>query len=144
MRNLGLQSAIFGRAIKAGKEALGEYLVGSMAVNPNKVLGGAWEAGVTGAVNKFAKLQERIITHSPDMMNAIGWDGKSEMTGKQLLKSLYTNRDGTWNKSALAKTGAAIGAVGYGVPATVGRIASGGGLYRDSDGKFDIIGVPII
>lgn len=141
---MGVQTQIFKDAARAGKRALVEHLMSSEAINPQKAMRGAYEAGVTGTIERLAKVQEHRLESSQAMREAIGWDGKSDITGKQLLKSLYTNTDGTWNKSAIAKTGAAVGAVGYGMPATVGRIASGGGLYRDSNGNFDVIGVPII
>lgn len=141
---MGVQTQIFKDAARAGKRALTEHLISSEAINPQKAISGAYEAGVTATIKRLAKVQEHRLESSQAMREAIGWDGKSDITGKQLLKSFYTNTDGTWNKSAIAKTGAAIGAVGYGIPATVGRIASGGGLYRDNDGKFDVIGVPII
>lgn len=137
---MGVQTQIFKDAARAGKRALTEHLISSEAINPQRT----YEAGVTATIKRLTKVQEHRLESSQAMREAIGWDGKSDLTGKQLLKSFYTNTDGTWNKSAIAKTGAAVGAVGYGMPATVGRIASGGGLYRDSDGNFDVIGVPII
>lgn len=56
------------------------------------------------------------------------------------IKSLYHNKDGSYNKTAIAGTiaGSYIGV------ASAGRIASGGGLYRDSDGNFDLMGIPLI
>lgn len=59
---------------------------------------------------------------------------------KQTLHSLLLNDDGS--KSTLKIAGAsAVGLMGVGAG---GRILSGGGLYRDSDGNFDVIGVPFI
>ena len=55
------------------------------------------------------------------------------------VKDFYTP-DGKVSGSRIALT--AFGA--YSIPATVGRIASGGGIYRDSEGNFDIIGIPFI
>ena len=55
------------------------------------------------------------------------------------VKDFYTP-GGNFSGSRLALT--AFGA--YSIPATVGRIASGGGIYRDSEGNFDIIGIPFI
>lgn len=44
----------------------------------------------------------------------------------------------------LLKRGAIGIAGGYMGLSAAGRIATGGGLYRDSDGNFDIIGIPIV
>ena len=65
---------------------------------------------------------------------------EKEITNRQMAKSLLLNNDGKYSKVRIA--GAAASGL-MGVSAT-GRIASGGGLYRDSEGNFDIIGVPFI
>lgn len=44
------------------------------------------------------------------------------------------------NYGAIAET-AATGWIGA---STIGRVATGGGLYRDADGNTDIIGIPFI
>lgn len=65
---------------------------------------------------------------------------ENNISTKQTLHSLLLNDDGS--KSTLKIAGAgAVGLMGVGAG---GRILSGGGLYRDSDGNFDIIGVPFI
>ena len=63
-----------------------------------------------------------------------------KISNSQALKSLLVNDDGRYSKARIA--GAAAGGL-MGVSAT-GRILSGGGLYRDSGGNFDVIGVPFI
>lgn len=63
-----------------------------------------------------------------------------KISNSQALKSLLVNDDGRYSKARIA--GAAAGGL-MGVSAA-GRIASGGGLYRDSEGNFDIIGIPIV
>ena len=62
------------------------------------------------------------------------------ISDKDRLKSLYYNKDGSYNKTMIGGTiaGAYIGV------SSAGRIATGGGLYRDSDGNFDLMGVPFI
>ena len=104
------------------------------------------EAGAAGAVWNAGKAIEnaRYKSGSQAFRDAIGEVGENGLTSWQTIKSLHLKDDGKLNWKQVARTGAVAGAVGYGIPATVGRIASGGGLYRDSDGKFDIIGVPII
>lgn len=56
------------------------------------------------------------------------------------LKSMYYNKDGSLSKKAVAGTvaGSYLGL------SAAGRIATGGGLYKDSDGNTDLIGVPFI
>lgn len=60
--------------------------------------------------------------------------------GFEGLKNFYKDDKDNYNVSKMISTG--LGA--YAVPATVGRFASGGGLYHDSDGNFDIVGIPFI
>lgn len=62
------------------------------------------------------------------------------ISNKDRLESMYRNDDGSWNKTAIGGTIAG----GYMGVSAAGRVASGGGLYRDSDGNFDVIGVPLI
>ena len=56
------------------------------------------------------------------------------------IASIYMNKDGSFNKTM----GAATIAGGYLGVSSAARIVSGSGLYRDSDGNTDIIGVPFI
>lgn len=62
------------------------------------------------------------------------------ISNKDRLESMYRNDDGSWNKTAIGGTIAG----GYMGVSAAGRVASGGGLYRDSDGNFDLIGIPFI
>lgn len=100
------------------------------------------EATAAGAIWDYGKAIEtnRYMGGSQAFRDAVGEVGSGGLSNWQTLKSMHLKDNGKINWRQVAKTGA----IGYGVPATVGRIASGGGLYRDSDGKFDIIGVPII
>lgn len=59
--------------------------------------------------------------------------------GVEGLQDFY-KVDGKYNKSRIALT--AFGA--FAVPNTAFRFASGGGLYRDNDGDFNIVGIPFI
>lgn len=65
---------------------------------------------------------------------------QAKISNTDRLKAMYKNDDGSWNKTAIGGTIAG----GYMGVSAAGRIASGGGLYRDSDGNFDVIGVPLI
>lgn len=62
------------------------------------------------------------------------------ISNRDRLESMYRNDDGSWNKTAIGGTIAG----GYMGVSAAGRVASGGGLYRDSDGNFDLIGIPFI
>lgn len=64
----------------------------------------------------------------------------SEISASQVAKSLLINDAGQYSKKRMAA--AAVG--GYTGISAAGRILSGGGLYRDSDGNFDVIGIPVV
>lgn len=79
----------------------------------------------------------------------VGANGRlvKDITDKQRAKSLILNDDGSRSNLKIAGA-AALGVAGAGSTymsvSAAGRILSGGGLYRDSEGNFDIIGVPFI
>lgn len=104
------------------------------------------EATAASAIWDYGKAIEtnRYMGGSQAFRNAVGEVGSGGLSNWQTIKAMHLKDNGKINWKRVTGTGAAVGAVGYGIPATVGRIASGGGLYRDSDGKFDVIGVPII
>lgn len=56
------------------------------------------------------------------------------------LKDFMKDDNGKFNKSRMALT--AFGAIT--IPSAAGRFLEGGGLYRDDEGNFDIIGIPFI
>lgn len=56
------------------------------------------------------------------------------------VKDFMKDENGNYSKSRIALT--AFGAIT--VPSAAGRFISGGGLYRDDEGNFDIIGIPFI
>ena len=93
-------------------------------------------------LKKLAKGEQ--ILHSNAPINKItNFTGGLEVVGKvfngdevgKAIKSTFKNGD-KWNVGKIA--GSAIGA------SAVGRIASGGGIYRDKDGNTNIIGVPFV
>ena len=59
-----------------------------------------------------------------------------EITAKDMVKGAFLNENGSINKTRAA----AAGVFGASV---AGRVVSGGGLYRDADGNFDIVGIPV-
>lgn len=71
--------------------------------------------------------------------NAQGGFG-NQVSDLRRAYSLMHNKDGSWNKTAI---GGVIAGSYLGV-SSAARIATGGGLYRDSDGNFDLMGVPFI
>lgn len=62
------------------------------------------------------------------------------MTPGARIRSALMNDRGQYSKPR--QIGAALGV--YAGTMSAGRILSGGGLYRDSNGNFDIMGVPFI
>jgi hypothetical protein len=65
-----------------------------------------------------------------------------KMAGKQ--PGYVSNMIKNGEKYNSAKHLARVGLQTYAVGNTAYRIASGGGLYRDKEGNFDIMGVPFI
>lgn len=100
------------------------------------------EATAAGAIWDYGKLLQtsRYESGTQAFRDAVGHVGRKGLSNWQTLKSMYLKDNGNINWKRVATTGA----VGYGIPSTIGRVASGGGLYRDSDGKFDVVGVPLI
>lgn len=70
-----------------------------------------------------------------------------------LARNLFESSNNTeaWYKMVMNKggkdewrlSGAKVAAAGVGLSAA-GRLATGGGIYRDADGNTDIIGIPFI
>ena len=88
--------------------------------------GGVWQATPKG----------KKLGINPDIDGFVD----KNITNMQRAKSFLLNDDGRYSKARIA--GAAAG--GFMGVSAAGRIASGGGLYRDSEGNFDIIGIPIV
>ena len=63
-----------------------------------------------------------------------------KMTPMARIKAGLMNDRGQYSKPR--QIGAALGV--YAGTMSAGRILSGGGLYRDSNGNFDIMGVPFV
>lgn len=94
-------------------------------------------AGITTNNGKYYNSKgEEVNIDKDGYMNNLSLDNRFRMS--------YLNNDGSLDKSRIATHVAGLGAAGYVGLSSVGRLASGGGLYRDSDGNFDIIGLPII
>lgn len=70
----------------------------------------------------------------------LGVTDPNDLTFGQKMKAIAMNDKGEYSAGRIAGMGAA-GIFGLNA---AGRIASGGGLYRDSDGNFDLIGIPFI
>ena len=69
-------------------------------------------------------------------------DGVNALRNGELqnyLKNTYTTPKGYQYSKIAGDT-----AIGYMGLSAIGRIATGGGLYKDSDGNTDIIGIPFI
>jgi hypothetical protein len=59
---------------------------------------------------------------------------------KESAKQLFKRDNGEYNFGAIA--GSLL--TGYMGASAVGRIATGGGIYKDADGNTDLIGIPFI
>lgn len=121
--------------------------VGSTVLHSNrpiKEIGAATKAA-------FKDTTDARIYKNEKLANKLGYEMKDGrlvkenedpaiISNKDRLESMYRNDDGSWNKTAIGGTIAG----GYMGVSAAGRVASGGGLYRDSDGNFDLIGIPFI
>jgi len=138
---------------KRGTKEFNKVLSGELAVeshNPVNPLHAMWNAGV----RTFRKLGDRSL----DARNyAAARSGKAlpkdfRPTGGNAEKGIAAGYN-DWqrfkslalydknNEFSYIRAGG-IGIAGITGVSAAGRIASGGGLYRDSDGNFDIIGIP--
>lgn len=120
----------------------------SLLLEGNKKINDAWgfSAAYKSILNGIRNHADRRIMSSQEIRNKLRSDGRksiassADITDMDRLKSMYRNKDGSLNKTMLGGT-IAGGIVGT---SAVGRIATGGGLYRDSEGNFDVIGIPFI
>lgn len=121
--------------------------VGSTVLHSNQPIKKIGEA--TKAA--FKDMTDARIYKNEKLANKLGYEMKDGrlvkengdpaiISNKDRLESMYRNDDGSWNKTAIGGTIAG----GYMGVSAAGRVASGGGLYRDSDGNFDLIGIPFI
>lgn len=113
----------------------------------NKKINDAWgvSAAYKSIMNGLRSHVDRRIMGSQDIRNKLRSGNGSiassaDITDTDRLKSLYYNKDGSYNKTMIGGTLAG----GYMGISAAGRIASGGGLYRDSEGNFDVIGIPVV
>ena len=89
------------------------------------------------------KAAEKYIENN-GVSHTFGESSYKTLSDSDLLKSLAYNRNGEASLGNVAQVGV-TGALGaYAGVAIPGRIITGGGLYRDSDGNFDIMGIPIV
>ena len=121
--------------------------VGSTVLHSNQPIKKIGEA--TKAA--FKDTTDARIYKNEKLANKLGYEMKdgrlvkengdpATISNRDRLESMYRNDDGSWNKTAIGGTIAG----GYMGVSAAGRVASGGGLYRDSDGNFDLIGIPFI
>lgn len=114
--------------------------VGAKQLEKGNIFGDLW-----GNVQLQRQAQEAGKAAFADMafVNGKGVRRTKNVAGKGYMRAIentFRNADGSVNYKRAA--GAAAGTY-MGISAA-GRIVSGGGLYRDSGGNFDIIGVPFI
>lgn len=118
---------------------------------PIKKIGEATKAAFKDMTDVFKDTTDARIYKNEKLANKLGYEMKDGrlvkengdpaiISNKDRLESMYRNDDGSWNKTAIGGTIAG----GYMGVSAAGRVASGGGLYRDSDGNFDLIGIPFI
>ncbi len=92
------------------------------------------ETSMVANAGNFNILQK--LTGDADL--AVGKEVKLGAMDK--FKMMHMNGDGSYSGKKIAGTIAG----GYMGVSAAGRIATGGGLYRDSSGNFNVIGVPLI
>ena len=82
----------------------------------------------------------RIFNKKGDEITFDNYGFADDMSFTDRMKMAHMNEDGTYSGSRIA--GSAL--MGYMGVSTAYRLASGGGIYKDSDGNTDIIGIPFI
>lgn len=86
-------------------------------------------------INALRSTIDARITANPKIGEKLGIkDGKISDWAR--AKSVFKNDDGSYSPARIA--GAYMGV------SSVGRIATGGGIFNDSNGNPDLIGVPFI
>ena len=94
-------------------------------------------AGITKKDNKYYNDKNEEISIDKDgYMSNLSLNNRFHMS--------YLNSNGSFDKSKIGTHVAGSTLLGYSGLSSAGRLASGGGLYRDSDGKFDLMGIPFI
>lgn len=94
-------------------------------------------AGITKKDNKYYNDKNEEISIDKDgYMSNLSLNNRFHMS--------YLNSNGSFDKSKIGTHVAGSTLLGYSGLSSAGRLASGGGLYRDSDGKFDLTGIPFI
>ena len=86
---------------------------------------------------------ERIVG-SAGLSEKVGPAGENGYSNTQRLKSLAYHQDGSLATKRIAGVAAGTGLAAYAGVNVPYRAISGGSLTRDSDGNFDIAGLPII
>lgn len=117
-------------------------LIANKAINGFKAIGGSAiktiDQGIIGVGGRGAKTTAR--------MKRLGLEFDSDsyinrdINNMDRLKSVFMKNDGSYGKRRIA-AGVAGSYIGV---ASAGRIASGGGIYKDSDGNTDLMGIPFI
>lgn len=140
--------------------AIGRYMKSNESANEvmniGKSLFGAGRglaSDMAGQMRRSAETLGQIYDYSTKMnrpaafRRAMGYGNDvnlfnvpDKMTPMARIKAGLMNDRGQYSKPR--QIGAALGV--YAGTMSAGRILSGGGLYRDSNGNFDIIGVPFI
>ena len=139
--------------IKAARQGLGAILSSNEPINPiNRTM--AW----------VRKAADGRIAMSKAIKEDLGYEKvgssktKISKDGKELeysRKTGYGDKMSDWDRAKAMlkdkdtgklsmKRAAVAGLATYAVPATAGRLASGGGIYKDSHGNTDIMGIPFI
>ena len=108
-------------------------------MNANKAISWTKEK-FCGLNNKYGTGLNRIKPLARVAKDAGEGFNPYDMTWKQRAKMLAMDDEGKYS----AKRIAAMGGAGYMGLSAAERIASGGGLYKDSEGNTDIIGIPLI
>lgn len=96
---------------------------------------------------KRARITKKDNKYYNDKNEEISIDKDGYMSNLSLnnrFNMSYLNQDGSFNKSKIGTHIAGSTLLGYSGLSSAGRLASGGGLYRDSDGNFDLMGIPFI
>ena len=109
--------------------------IGNMILRSNEKINDAFGGAFRGFYDAFMTSRQKFV-------NPVTGDVENVYSKMGSLKAGFRAKEGDWDNIG-GYSGRKI-AGGYMMASGAGRIATGGGLYKDNNGNTDIIGIPLI